>query len=81
MLINCVHDWRVARCDGGKFFVFDQKPRARIAYDVADLVGGEAIVDWQKHRADMASCKYQFEEGGAVLHQHRDHVVGGLSRA
>ena len=70
------HDRRVAGCDRSKLLVGDQKARAGIVDDVADLIGGEAIVDRQKHRADMARGKHQFEERRAVLHQHCDHVIG-----
>ena len=62
-----------------EFFIRDQDARAGIADDVADFVGGEPKVDRQKHRADMAGRKYQFEKGGAVLHQHRDDVARAYS--
>ena len=39
------HDRRIAGCDRGELLVGDQKARAGIADDVADFVGGEAIVD------------------------------------
>ena len=73
------NNWRAARRDGGQLLVCDQKPRAGITYDVADLVGGEAVVDRQEHRADVAGCKNQFEERRAVLHQHRHHVAGAYT--
>jgi hypothetical protein len=70
------HNRRIARRDPGKFLIRNQKTRAGIADDVADLVGGEAIVDRQKHRADVACRKRKFEERRAVLHQHCNHVTG-----
>ena len=70
------HDRRVAGRDAGKFFIGDQKARAGIADDVADFVGGEPIIDRQKHRADVAGRKHEFEKRRAVLHQHRDDVAG-----
>ena len=73
------HHWRAAGRDARKLFIRDQDARAGIADDVADFIGGEPIVDRQKHRADMAGRKYQFEKGGAVLHQHRDDVAGADS--
>ena len=73
------HHRRVACGDAGKLFIRNQDARAGIADDVADFVGGQPIVDRQKHRADVAGRKYQFEKGRAVLHQHRDDVAGADS--
>ena len=73
------HHWRAACRDARKLFVGNQDARAGIADDVADFVGGEPIVDRQKHRADVAGRKHEFEKGGAVLHQHRDDVARAYS--
>ena len=75
------HHRRAACGDARELFIRNQDARAGIADDVADFVGGEPIVDRQKHRADMAGRKYEFEKGRAVLHQHRDDIAGADRRA
>ena len=73
------HHRRAAGRDARKLVIRNQDARTGIADDVADLIGGQAIIDRQKHRADMAGRKYQFEKRRAVLHQHRDDVAGAYA--
>jgi hypothetical protein len=60
----------------GQFLIRNQDARGGIADDVADLFARDPIVDGQKNRADMAGREGEFKEGCAVLHHHRDHVIG-----
>ncbi len=60
----------------GKLRIAKQKARAGVIEDVAHLVGREAIVDRQRHGADVARRKRQLDERRAVFHQQRDHVAG-----
>ena len=63
----------------GEFRVGEHELRAGVGRDVFHLVGGEAEIDRQKHRAEMTGGKRKLEKGRAVLHHHGDDVVGADS--
>ncbi len=43
--------------------IAEEQPRAGVLEDVADLVGGESVVDRQRHGAEVAPSKRQLDEG------------------
>ena len=68
-------DRRRALCVDLQRLVRDQQLGFSVAGDKGDLLGREAKVDWQKHRADVADREGEFEKGRAVFHQRGDDVA------
>ena len=69
------HDGRGPCSAGGEFVIDDQNARPGIPDDVGDFVGGQAEIDRQENRADMACGERDIEKRRTVFHQHGDDVI------
>ena len=77
--LGCIVDQYDGRTSSGipcQFLIGDQNARAGVFDDVGDLVRRQPVVDRQEDRADVADGERNIEKRRAVLHQHRNDVVG-----
>ena len=64
------------RAGPGRRRVADQHARARVSQHVLDLVGRQAEVDRDRHRAEPVACEECLQELDAVVQQQRDAISG-----
>ena len=76
-LCGCVDQDDGCRSRRGRaeLLVGDKNAGAGVLDDVDDFVRCQPVVDGKKDRADVARRERNVEKCGAVLHEHRDHVV------